>query len=77
MMKDKGGVWGEIVKEKGLLVNKVEEVGMWWFVEDVLSNQGMLDIMNKSKEHGFLGFRDTKSCFVSWIDKIKFSKIVP
>ncbi|XP_024966166.1 3-oxo-Delta(4,5)-steroid 5-beta-reductase-like [Cynara cardunculus var. scolymus] len=77
MMKDKGGVWDEIVKEKGLLVNKLEEVGKWWFVDVVLSNEGMLDIMNKSKEHGFLGFRNTKSCFVSWIDKIKCSKIVP
>lgn len=77
MMKDKWGVWDEIVKEKGLLGNKLEEVGVWWFVDVVLGNEGMLDVMNKSKEHGFLGFRNTKSCFVSWIDKIKCSKIVP
>lgn len=52
MMKDKGGVWDEIVKEKELLPMKLEEIGAWWFVDAVLSIEGMLDIMNKSKEHG-------------------------
>ena len=65
------------MKEKGILGRKLEEVGGWWFVDIVLSGEGLLDVMNKSKEHGFLGFRTSKSCFVSWIDKIKCSKIVP
>ncbi|KAI3754063.1 hypothetical protein L2E82_26177 [Cichorium intybus] len=77
MMKDKGPVWDAIVQEHNLLPTKLEEVGGWWFVDVALSNEGKLDIMNKSKEHGFLGFRNTKSSFVSWIDKIKCSKIVP
>ncbi|KAM0040359.1 putative 3-oxo-5-beta-steroid 4-dehydrogenase [Helianthus debilis subsp. tardiflorus] len=77
MMKDKGAVWDAIVTEKELLPTKLEEVGGWWFVDVVLGNEGMLDLMNKSKEHGFLGFRNSKSSFVSWIDKIKCSKIVP
>jgi Delta4-3-oxosteroid 5beta-reductase len=33
--------------------------------------------MNKSKEHGFLGFRDTVKSFGKWIDKMKAYKIVP
>jgi len=33
--------------------------------------------MNKSKEHGFLGFRNSKNSFIAWIDKMKFCKIVP
>ncbi|KAJ9538048.1 hypothetical protein OSB04_030781 [Centaurea solstitialis] len=53
MMKDKGEVWDEIVREKGLLVTKLEEVAQWWFVDVILGNQSMLDTMNKSKEHGF------------------------
>jgi hypothetical protein len=36
-----------------------------------------LDSMNKSKEHGFLGFRNTVNSFKTWIDKMKVSKIVP
>jgi hypothetical protein len=37
----------------------------------------VLDSMNKAKEHGFLGFRNSKNSFISWIDKTKASKIVP
>jgi hypothetical protein len=33
--------------------------------------------MNKSKEHGFLGFRNTAKSFNTWIDKMKACKIVP
>ncbi|KAM7479126.1 hypothetical protein LguiA_027339 [Lonicera macranthoides] len=76
-MKDKGPVWDEIVKEKGLLPTKLEDVGVWWFVDVILSSEGMLDTMNKSKEHGFLGFRNSKNSFISWIDKMKSYKIVP
>ncbi|GJV17727.1 3-oxo-delta(4,5)-steroid 5-beta-reductase-like protein [Tanacetum coccineum] len=77
MMKDKGPVWDEIVMKNELLPTKLDQVGGWWFVDVALSNDCMLDIMNKSKEHGFLGFRNSKSSFVSWIDKIKSCKLVP
>nr|XP_043623643.1 3-oxo-Delta(4,5)-steroid 5-beta-reductase-like [Erigeron canadensis] len=77
MMKDKGGVWDEIVKEKGLTPTKLEDVAPWWFVDAVLSVENMLDTMNKSKEYGFLGFRNSKSSLISWIDKMKGYKIVP
>lgn len=77
MMKDKGPVWDEIVREKDLLPTKLEEVGVWWFADVVLGFETPLDSMNKSKEHGFLGFRNSKSSFIYWIDKAKAYKIVP
>ena len=77
MMKGKGAVWDEIVKEKGLVPTKLEEVGQWWYVDVVLSVGTTLDSMNKSKQHGFLGFRNSKSSFLSWIDKMKAYKLVP
>ncbi|WMV50998.1 hypothetical protein MTR67_044383, partial [Solanum verrucosum] len=77
MMKDKGRIWEEIVKENGLVISKLEEIGGWWFVDLVLSGECPLDTMNKSKEHGFLGFRNSKNAFISWINKIKACKIVP
>ncbi|KAF6147586.1 hypothetical protein GIB67_035343 [Kingdonia uniflora] len=77
MMKDKGKVWDEIVKEKELCPTKIEEVGVWWFVDKMfMGDESVLDNMNKSKEHGFLGFRNSTSAFVSWIDKMKAYKIV-
>ncbi|KAL2537244.1 3-oxo-Delta-4 [Forsythia ovata] len=77
MMKDKGPVWDEIVKENELVGTKLEDVGIWWFADSVLGRECMLDIMNKSKKHGFVGFRDSKKAFVSWINKVKAHKIVP
>lgn len=77
MMKDKDEVWDQIVREKDLVPTKLEEVECWWFVDAMLSYGSNLDSMNKSKEHGFVGFRNTKTSFVSWIDKMKASKIVP
>ncbi|GMY28772.1 3-oxo-Delta(4,5)-steroid 5-beta-reductase-like [Fagus crenata] len=77
LMKDKGPVWDEIVKENQLQPTKLEEVGVWWFVDFMLSGEALLETMNKSKEHGFLGFRNSKNSFISWIDKMKGYKIVP
>ncbi|XP_022977039.1 3-oxo-Delta(4,5)-steroid 5-beta-reductase-like [Cucurbita maxima] len=77
LMKDKSKVWEEIVKENQLQPTRLEEIGNWWFVDIILSISGNIDSMNKSKEHGFLGFRNSKNSFISWIDKIKAFKIVP
>jgi len=48
-----------------------------WFAVVVLGVEGMIDSMNKSKEYGFLGFRNSNNSFISWIDKYKAFKIVP
>lgn len=77
MMKDKGPVWDAIVRENDLLPTKLEEVGVWWFVDAMFDLEMPLDSMNKSKEHGFLGFRNSKSSFIYWVDKAKACKIVP
>ncbi|XP_021728979.1 3-oxo-Delta(4,5)-steroid 5-beta-reductase-like [Chenopodium quinoa] len=76
-MKGKEGVWEEIVRENSLVPSKLNEVGTWWFVDATLAGEWYLDSMNKSKEHGFLGFRNTKNSFISWIDKMKAYKIIP
>ncbi|KAH9615506.1 hypothetical protein KSS87_003976 [Heliosperma pusillum] len=76
-MKGKEGAWEEIVRENGLTPTKLDEVGNWWFADVILGVEAPLDSMNKSKEHGFLGFRNTKNAFISWIDKMKAYKIVP
>ncbi|KAK1300393.1 hypothetical protein QJS10_CPB13g00453 [Acorus calamus] len=77
-MMGKGGVWEAIVEEEGLVKTRLEDVASWWFVDAVLGvKEPHLDCMNKSKEHGFLGFRNSVSSFSSWIDKLKGFKIVP
>ncbi|KAL3834427.1 hypothetical protein ACJIZ3_009163 [Penstemon smallii] len=76
-MKDKGPVWDEIVKKNNLLPTKLEEVASFWFADLVFLGECMLDSMNKSKEHGFLGFKNTQNSFISVLDKMKAHKIVP
>ena len=76
-MKDKGSVWDEIVRENQLQPTKLEEVGVWWF-GDLLHMVGdFVDSMNKSKEYGFLGFRNSEKSLIACIDKMKAYKIVP
>ncbi|KAJ6841968.1 putative 3-oxo-Delta(4,5)-steroid 5-beta-reductase [Iris pallida] len=77
-MEGKGEVWEEIVKENELMPTKLGEVGDWALVDEVFNAETCcLDSMNKSKEHGFLGFRNSVYSFTYWIDKVKAAKIVP
>ncbi|GJN12731.1 hypothetical protein PR202_ga31037 [Eleusine coracana subsp. coracana] len=80
-MVGKEAVWAEIVKENGLIETQLCDVANWWLVDTVVNEHGanwkLFDSMNKSKEHGFLGFRNTLKSFKAWIDKMKACKIVP
>ncbi|XP_074269464.1 (S)-8-oxocitronellyl enol synthase ISY1-like isoform X2 [Silene latifolia] len=82
MMRDKGPVWDEIVEEKELLPTKLEELGTWWYVDYVIrrepgSGSDVSCSMNKSKEYGFDGSRDTVESFRFWIEHTRKYKIVP
>jgi nucleoside-diphosphate-sugar epimerase len=77
LMKDKGPVWDEIVKVNQLQPTRLEEVGEWWFADTAFGIENTADSMNKAKEHGFLGFRNTKNSLIKWIDKTRAYKIVP
>lgn len=77
-MKDKGPVWDKIVREYGLYPSKLEDVAHWWFLEGSLSYpRDVLMSMNKSKEHGFFGFRNTQKSFLSFFDKMRERKLIP
>ncbi|XP_065870511.1 3-oxo-Delta(4,5)-steroid 5-beta-reductase-like [Euphorbia lathyris] len=78
MMKNMGGLWDEIVKEKELVDSEVEKVAIWGLLDLVFNGDGgFMDTMNKSKELGFFGFRNTHKSFIYWIDKLKSHRIVP
>ncbi|KAI4337032.1 hypothetical protein L6164_015492 [Bauhinia variegata] len=77
LMKDKEQVWEEIVRENQLQPTTLEELGNWWFVDAMFGGEYPLDSMNKAKEHGFLGFRNSKNSLITWIERAKAYKIVP
>ncbi|KAI4334812.1 hypothetical protein L6164_013520 [Bauhinia variegata] len=74
-MKDKGQVWEEIVRENGLQPTKLEEVAQWWGPDFLYRRDDMVVSMNKAKEHSFLGFRNSKNSFTTWIQKNKALKL--
>eukprot|EP00249_Psilotum_nudum_P022889 c28681_g1_i1 orf=529-1776(-) len=79
LMKDKGPIWDAIVVEHGLRPTSLEEVGNWWFVDLMLNRHGadLLLSMNKSKELGFLGYRNTQTSVIYWINRMREKKIIP
>ncbi|WOK92333.1 3-oxo-Delta(4,5)-steroid 5-beta-reductase-like [Canna indica] len=77
-MKGKERTWEEIVRDNELVPTALKEVGKWSYADAVLGVEfEHMDNMNKSKEHGFLGFRNSVNSFNTWIDKLKAYKIVP
>ncbi|KAI5068632.1 hypothetical protein GOP47_0016977 [Adiantum capillus-veneris] len=72
MMKGKDEVWDEIVIKYGLHSTKLSEVGCWWYVDSILSASTPTILnMNKSKELGFVAFRNTEASILHWIDEMK------
>jgi nucleoside-diphosphate-sugar epimerase len=80
-MAGKEVLWAEIVKENELVETHVSEVANWWAIDVTADQHGLnsviIDSMTKSKEHGFLGFRNTFTSFNTCIDRLKAHKIVP
>ncbi|XP_059629723.1 (S)-8-oxocitronellyl enol synthase CYC1-like [Cornus florida] len=77
MMKDKGPIWDQIVREKGLVETKLEDVAQWWFADVAFGSQNLMNSLNKCKEHGYCGFRDSKKSFVYWIERMRAYKVIP
>jgi NACalpha-BTF3-like transcription factor len=77
-MAGKNGVWEECVKQYKLEPTKLEKVAHWWFA-DIILNQVDENVssMNKSKELGFLGWRNTERSFVDVLDKMKANNLIP
>ncbi|BBN12436.1 Delta4-3-oxosteroid 5beta-reductase [Marchantia polymorpha subsp. ruderalis] len=74
----KDQAWDTIVKEKGLVPTKLKDVGNFWFADLVLNVPfENVSCMNKAKEFGFHGFRDTENSVKSIIHEMVEAKIIP
>ncbi|GFS44184.1 NAD(P)-binding Rossmann-fold superfamily protein [Actinidia rufa] len=72
-------LWRALAEEFGVEFVGFEEREGAESLAEMMKDKGRcgMRFMNKSKEHGFLGFRNSKNSFISWIDKVKAYKIVP
>lgn len=77
LMKGKDSVWDEIVEKNNLVPTKLRDVAAFWFADVALRNRDILISMNKNKEFGFMGFRDTTNSFISCIKKMRDQRFIP
>ncbi|KAI5082874.1 hypothetical protein GOP47_0002617 [Adiantum capillus-veneris] len=78
VMKNKGPVWDAMVEEHDLVPTKLDDVGNWWVVDFTLNTPApMISNPNKAKELGFLGFCNTETSILHWVDKMRCKKIIP
>ncbi|KAG0610702.1 hypothetical protein M758_7G085000 [Ceratodon purpureus] len=78
LMKGKDAVWDEVVKKYNLQHVKLNDIGHWWFA-DLLLNQVDENVsnMNKSRELGYHGWRNTEKSFTDVLDKMKANNLIP
>jgi nucleoside-diphosphate-sugar epimerase len=78
VMDGKDAVWEEVVKQHSLQPTQLSQVAHWWFA-DIILNQVDENVssMNKSKELGFLGWRNTERCFMDVLEKMKANNLIP
>jgi hypothetical protein len=78
LMKGKDGVWDEVVKQYNLEPVKLNDIGHWWFADLILNQvDENVSSMNKSKELGYLGFRNSEKSFMDVLDKMKANNLIP
>ncbi|VVA18328.1 PREDICTED: 3-oxo-Delta(4 5)-steroid [Prunus dulcis] len=68
---------GDVYKWKHLWRVLAEQFDMEFEDFDEDDDESSVDSMNKSKEHGFVGFRNSRTSFVTWIGKMKSYRLVP
>lgn len=78
LMKGKDEVWDAVVKENKLEPVKLDHLGHWWFA-DLILRQPVENVssMNKSREHGYLGWRNSEHSFIAVLDKMKANNLIP
>jgi len=70
--------WTEIVKLHNLKPYKLSELTSWWHTDADLGREiECVNDMNKSKEMGWVGFRNSETTFLKLFALLKNEKIIP
>jgi len=68
-------MWSEIKKKYNLQNFQLSEIAPWWHIDADLGRPlECFNSMNKSKEMGFLGFRNTEKSFLAFFNTLKKRK---
>jgi nucleoside-diphosphate-sugar epimerase len=77
-MGEMEGPWREIAEKHGLVEPDVTRLASWWHTDgDLGRNIECLTDMTKSREAGFMNFRDSAKNFVDRFDQYRAARIIP
>lgn len=70
--------WREIAERHGLVEPELDRVASWWHTDgDLGRNIEVLTDMNKSRNAGFTGHRDTRASFFRYADRYREARVIP
>lgn len=77
-MADAQEVWARIAEKHGLVESDVSKLASWWHTDGDLGRTiECLTDMTKSREAGFLAFRDTTRSFIDKAERYRAARIIP
>jgi len=70
--------WELITKENNLVPYKLNQIAPWWHTDGDLGRSiECVNDMNRSKEMGWIGFRNSQTSFLRLFDRLREEKIIP
>lgn len=70
--------WRELAERHGLAETQLDRVASWWHTDLDLGREiEVLADMNKSRNAGFLGHRDTRQSFLDYAERYRAAQIIP
>jgi len=70
--------WETITKENNLQSYKLNEIAPFWHTDaDLGRTVECINDMNRSKELGWIGFRNSEKSFIKLFDRLKSAKLIP
>ena len=77
-LKDAGPLWQKMAAENKLKSADLEKIAPWWHVDaDLGRTQECITDMSRSREAGFLVYRNTWSAFRDLFGQLKTEKLIP
>ncbi|MCF8522673.1 MAG: SDR family oxidoreductase [Pontimonas sp.] len=77
-MKDAKDTWASIAASKGLVEADVTKLASWWHSDSDLGRRiECFTDMTKSREAGFLGFRNSPKSFFDKVERYRSAKLLP
>jgi len=77
-MSEAAPLWAEVAAKYGLVESNVDKLASWWHTDADLGRKiECVNDMTKSRELGFMEFRETPASFFELFEQLKKSRVIP